>query len=212
VLINVLVFAGAIWFGYDRFELWLDHLLPNWLAWLRWLLLPLFLIMAGIIVFYSFTLLANLLGAPFNGLLAEKIEQHLSPNASLPPSSLLSMAKDTPGMLFSELRKLLYLGLWALPLLLLTIIPGVNLLAPFAWALFSMWMMAIEYADYPMGNHGLKFAEEKQRLRQQRWLAMGFGAGVLLLTIIPVLNFVAMPVAVAGATAFWVNELKHSNA
>jgi CysZ protein len=37
--------------------------------------------------------------------------------------------------------------------------------------------------------------------------ALGFGATVMVFTTIPVLNLVAMPVAVAGATALYVNEL-----
>jgi len=36
----------------------------------------------------------------------------------------------------------------------------------------------------------------------------GFGLGVMLLTFIPVINFVAMPVAVAGASKMWVDKLK----
>jgi len=36
----------------------------------------------------------------------------------------------------------------------------------------------------------------------------GFGLGIMLLTFIPVINFVAMPVAVAGASKLWVEKLK----
>ncbi len=37
-------------------------------------------------------------------------------------------------------------------------------------------------------------------------MAMGFGGAVMLAVMIPVLNMVAMPAAVAGATAMWVDH------
>jgi CysZ protein len=39
-------------------------------------------------------------------------------------------------------------------------------------------------------------------------LSYGFGGSSLLMTMIPFLNFLAMPVSVAGATAMWVGELR----
>jgi CysZ protein len=87
----------------------------------------------------------------------------------------------------------------------------VNLAAPFLWALFSAWMLAIEYVDYPMANHRLHFAEQRKRLRGRKLLSWGFGGASLLMTMIPVVNFLAMPASVAGATAMWVREFKQSS-
>jgi CysZ protein len=88
------------------------------------------------------------------------------------------------------------------------IIPVVQVAAPFIWVVFGAWMLALEYLEYPMNNHGRLFPEVRQALRQRRGLALGFGAAVLLLTLIPVVNFIAMPVAVAGATKLWVERLR----
>jgi CysZ protein len=65
--------------------------------------------------------------------------------------------KDLVPALLSELRKMSYFLLRAIPLLILFIIPGVNLVAPFLWIAFSAWFLALEYGDYPMANHGLAF-------------------------------------------------------
>jgi CysZ protein len=122
-----------------------------------------------------------------------------------------ALLADIVPSLVSELRKLLYIALRALPLALLFLIPPVNLAAPFLWALFSAWMLVIEYMDYPMGNHRLRFAEQRKRLRGRRLLGLGFGGASLLMTMIPVVNFLAMPASVAGATAMWVREFKQSS-
>ena len=209
-IINLVLFGIAIAWGYGEVDAGLDRFLPGWLHWLRWLLIPVFFITLAIIVFYTFTLIANLLGAPFNSLLAEKIEQQLTHPADATAAGFWSLAKDIPVAILAELKKLAYLLFWSIPLLILFLIPGLNLLAPVAWTVFGMWMLALQYTDYPMGNHGLNFAAERKLLRQNKQLAWGFGAGILLITFIPVLNFLAMPAGVAGATALWVDQLSAS--
>ena len=67
--------------------------------------------------------------------------------------------------------------------------------------------MALQYTDYPMANHGLDFPAQRRLLGHRRWLALGFGIVVMALTLIPVVNFLVMPIAVAGATAMWVGAI-----
>jgi CysZ protein len=213
LLLSTLVFSAGIVVGIQLLEVllgWLLGWLPGWLGWVRYLLWPLFVLTALLLVFYSFALVTNLVAAPFNGLLAEAVERHLTGAPLEDTGGWQAVLRDIVPSLLSELRKLLYFLLRALPLGVLFLIPAVNLAAPFLWALFSAWMLAIEYADYPMANHLLKFAEQRRRLRSRRLLAYGFGGGSLLMTLIPVVNFLAMPASVAGATAMWVGEFKES--
>ena len=209
--VNIVVFSLLIWLGVDQFELLMDRFLPSsngWLAWLRWLLWPLFAIALVLIVFYTFTVIANLIAAPFNGLLAEKVERYLGGEIPKQPGGIGQVMKDILPAMLSELRKMGYFLLRAIPLLLLFLIPGLNLAAPFLWIAFSAWFMAVEYGDYPMANHGLGFKQQHQRLKQNRLTALAFGGGLTLLMMVPVINFLAMPAAVAGATVFWHERLK----
>ncbi len=213
LLINVVLFAGVIWYGASQFEVfleWLRSFLPTWLEWLRWLLWPIFTLTAVLIVFFLFTPIANIVGAPFNGMLAEKLELQLTGQTSTEGKGFKGLASDVYLSLRNELKKLVYLLVWTIPLLFLFVIPGINFLAPFVWFVFSAWMLALEYSDYPMGNHSLTFREERRLLKKNISLTLGFGSTVTLLTTIPVLNFLVMPVAVAGATAMWVSKLKSS--
>jgi CysZ protein len=72
-------------------------------------------------------------------------------------------------------------------------------------------MLAIDYHDYPMGNHQLLFNEQREVLKKKRTLALGFGMATMLATMIPIVNFFVIPAAVAGATALYVNRLKPLN-
>lgn len=211
LLINTVLFGAGLWWSagqFERFDQYLQGLLPTWLAWLHWLLWPLFILTALVMVFYAFTVVANLIAAPFNGPLAERVERLATPGAPRPTTEL--NWKERALSPLAEVRKLLYFIGWAIPLLLLSFIPVVNAVAPVLWVAFSAWMLALEYADYPLGNRGLSFREQRRFLRRHWPLTLGFGGMTLLLTLIPVLNFLVMPAAVIGATLMWVREAPES--
>lgn len=206
--INIALFSLGLWYVGSQFDALLNWMLPDWLDWARWLLWPVFAVAALLVVFYTFTLIANFVGAPFNSLLAAKLEEHLTGQAPPEGGSLKTLMLGLGKSVGGEALKLGYLVIWMIPLLLLFLIPGVNLIAPFAWFAFGAWMLAIEYADFPMGNHEMYFKQERALLRGHKPLALGFGTGLMLMTLIPVLNFLAMPVGVTGATALWAERLK----
>ena len=178
--------------------------LPGFLDFLEWFIWLFFVVFAAVIVFFAFTPVANIIGAPFNALMSEKIEALLTGKPVSSDISFWQMAIDSIG---SQLGKLGYIMLWALGLFLVSLIPVINLIAPVLWVVFGSWLLSLEYLDYPMGNHDLTFAEQKKRLAARRGLSLGFGGAVMIMTSIPVVNFFAMPVAVAGATLLWVEQL-----
>jgi len=158
--INMLVFGVLGWWLYDLSTGWIASwsLFESFGDWkivrafatlLKWV----FTVVLFFGLAYAFTLLANLVGAPFNGLL-------------------------------------------------------LNIAAPLLIFLFGAWMFALEYFDYPMGNHGLLFKDVRKELRKQRRSALGFGVLVAGLSLVPILNLFIMPVAVAGATAMYVDHFR----
>ena len=73
-------------------------------------------------------------------------------------------------------------------------------------------MLSLEYLDYPFGNNGILFKNIRDQARQQRMACLGFGAAVSAVTMIPLVNFIVMPAAVAGATSLYVNTLSNAGA
>ena len=207
LLINIVLFSAGVACFIAGIDYVMDRFLPNWLDWLRYLLWPLFAMALLMIVFYGFTILANLIASPFNGLLAGAVERHLTGQTDEVPFTWVSVGTEIIRTIGAEIRKLLYFLAWAVPCLLLFILPGINLIAAPLWFLFGAWMMAIEYVDCPLGNHGQPFPAVKDKLGARRQLALGFGGTIMGITMIPIVNFIAMPVAVAAATALYVAEL-----
>lgn len=218
LLINIIVFSLLIYLGLGQFEALVNSLLPDSEAWwaqiLRFVLLFLFWALALVIMFFSFTLVANLIAAPFNGLLAERVSIHLTGLTEEKSGGFLIALGNFGPAIRSELNKYVYfliIGLLVGVFVLVSFaIPVINLLTPVVTAIFGAWMLILEYIAYPAENAGLNFKDIRARMRRQRMMALGFGAAVLLVTVIPLVNFLAMPAAIAGATALWVERMQNT--
>ncbi|MBU1329655.1 MAG: sulfate transporter CysZ [Gammaproteobacteria bacterium] len=207
--INLVLFIGIISVAMQQFGGWVDTFmptLPTWLAFLEYLLWPLFVVLVLLMVFFTFTLLATIIAAPFNGFLAEKVETVVRGEDTFPPFNWTELVAMVPRTLGREMRKLGYFLPRALGLLILSFIPVVNLIAAPLWVLFGIWMMAIQYIDYPADNNKMSWQDMLAWLREKRWQSLGFGGATYLALLVPGLNVLMMPAAVAGATLFWVRE------
>ena len=209
LLANITVFGALAYFGALYFDAFMDQWLPtqSWLAFLRWLLWVLFAFAYALALFFGFTLIANLIAAPFNGLLAARIEEKLT--GQRPPEDEQSLLRSALPAFAAETGKILYFVSRAIPLLLLFLIPGINVVASIIWLVFGLWFLAVEYGDYPMANHAIAPARQRGLLRKKRFKSLAFGAGITVMMLIPVLQFAAMPAAVAGATRLWVDDLQN---
>jgi len=196
VLINLVLFSTALALGYHYISGFIEQLIPDWLQWLNWILWPLFFLCFFIITFFSFTLLANLMAAPFYSKLSA------STLALLTGKPVAIEDQPVTKVIWAEARRLGYLGLRALPLIFLFIIPGINFIAPFLWAIFGAWAMALEYLAYPLENEGLLFTDQRQVARSVRLGALSFGGICIVGLAIPVLNILVPPAAVIGATIY----------
>ncbi len=211
LLINVTIFGSLLTWGFSYLTdlmTWLDARLPEWLDFLQWILWPLIVLTGLLISGYLFTTVALVIASPFNGLLAEKAEELVTGRPVAGPEGLAAALMLVPRGILRELAKLLYYIPMALFVLVLSIIPGLNALAPALWFLLGAWMMSITFVDYPMDNHQRGFADVKEAVRARRMSSLGFGGLVALCAGIPLVNFFVVPAAVVGATLLYCEELR----
>ena len=205
VLLNAVLFGAGFWVSGYYYSEFLAWLVPSWLDWLRWLLWPVFGLAFLVFTLFSFSLSANLFGCFFYGGLSRKVESEIlriEPDSKAPPSPTGGL-----GGFFSELKRLGYFLSRATPLLLLFLIPGINLIAPFLWLFFSAWFLGMEYMAYPLEEAGLDFAQQRRQLRPKRLNVAVFGGLVLMGLALPVFNLIVPPAAVIGATLY-IHALK----
>lgn len=217
LIINILLFSIGIYFGFMYFGEFMDRMLDtsglwSWVAAIVDLIKPLLYVLFGlsllVLVFYTFSIVANIIASPFNSLLAEATEKHLTGKTTENSDGFKQIMKDIVPTILMELRKLIYMLLWSIPfLIMLFVIP---VLGPVIWFLFTAWMMSLQYMDYPMGNHKLKFAEQRGLQAKQRLFCLGFGGATMGASMIPFVNFIVMPTAVIAATMIWVEQMSDS--
>lgn len=198
ILVNIVLMSAATWWGVHLLDQWLGELsawLPSWLNWLYWVVLPVAVVVLLASFAYFFSTVLVILMAPFNGLLSEQVDRRLGNN--LPSESIWSLVRRT---LWRELVKLAYLLPRYLGLFILGLIPVVQIVTPFLWVLFTCWVIALQYADYAFDNRQLSFKKSKQDQQQQALTMLGFGAVVVFLLTIPIVNWFVIPAAIIGAT------------
>jgi CysZ protein len=207
LFVNIIIFACLLDFSahyFQHFVAWVDSHTPHWLHWLNWVLWPIFVAAMSLVVVYTFTIIANLVGAPFNAFLSEKTEQLYLGHKPNEGESFFAGMKDLPRSFKMQIHLILYLiprfVLMVILLIIAFFIPGVNLLVSIMWFVFNAWYMALQYLNYPMDNHRLTFPLMLKSCRTQKWSSLGFGAIVAIASMVPVLNFFVMPAAVIGAT------------
>jgi len=213
MIINILVFTAGfiLMFGWvEGFIAQLMTELPDWLQWLSWLVWILVYAASLVLLYFTFTIIANFISAPFNGILAEAVEEHVTGKELVDNSPWHTAITQAPAAIREEFRKLFYSITRSLPFLLFFFIPGVNIIASALWMIFGAWMMAIQYADYPLGNHNIAFKDQRKKLSEKRLLVLGFGGAVMFGTMIPFVNFIILPCAVAGATAMYLDQFRIS--
>jgi len=215
LLINILLFsaltaAAGQWLGG-----WLDSMVnavPDWLQWLVWIVWLLFSLLALVIYAFSFTLVANLIGSPFYGLIAERVIIMQGASSAAAESSVFRVA-------WQSFRRQLQLLAYFIPrtiavgllTLLVSFVPLINLLAPVIAGCWAAWALAIQYLDYPADIEAVSFNQLIDQAGQNRWPAMGFGFAALGASAIPLLNLVALPAAVVGGTLLWCRTYKSTD-
>ena len=211
IAINIVLFAVLFYFMAEGFSALIATAmgwLPDW-NWLQSLDLLFWILYGAVILLmlaYGFVIVANLIGSPFYGYLAELTEKHLTGQEVTTEDGWATIVKDIPRALWREVQKILYYLPRAIGLFIIGLVPVVNLVAAVLWFLFNSWMMALQYVDYPADNHRVSFPALRRTLGGSRLSALGFGLPVALAAMVPLLNLVVVPAAVCGATAFWVRE------
>lgn len=187
---------------------WLEPIIEQLLGALKWLIFAAIILGLLFIMGSTFTMFTHLLVSPFIGILGEKAEKELH-QPSYPQHTLAQIALRT---ITRECRKMLYWVVRALVLgivsLILYFIPVVNAVVPVLWFLFGSWILAMQYIDVAADNNGVPFQDLLALMQKHRTSVMAFGAVIMALTSVPIVNLFIIPVAVCGGIVFWVRKIE----
>jgi CysZ protein len=203
--INTLLYTGLVWFAASNFGGWMEKLMPQGDAWywaaLSAVLWILFAVVLLVVLVYTFTLVGNLLLAPFNDFLSEKVELLYTGHRLDEPFRLAALLKDVSRSLKAELGRLaMYLTAFLLLLPLNLFPPLGTAIYGGAFTVLTLFFLGWEYLDFSMERWHLRFSVKRKLAFGNAGVLLSFGAGSVLLLLIPLLNFLAIPVCVIGGT------------
>jgi CysZ protein len=196
---------------YEWATLWVPTLeASSWYAWL-WvgpakavlaiLGALVFAVLAGVSLLVSF-LIANVLASPFLDVLASRIESiETGAVAEDAPAGLIGTGADVLRSLREELRRaLFFLAVVAGLALLGFVVPGAHLVTGPAIVGFAIFFLPLDYASYTLDRRRYSFRQKRSWLMANKPVVLGFGCAAFLICWVPGLNFLAIPLLVAGGT------------
>ena len=209
LLINAVVLVGLWW--------WLGWLTGHWMAgrfegdaWYLalargalWLLLLVFRLVMTLV---AFVVVGNLVAAPFSDLLSERVDRMVSgwrDDQPFGPAALWRLFVRTP------LLELSRVALYAVIVLALFVLSFIALLTPFtllAQLGVAAWFVALDNYSYPLERRGKwRLREKFAFVREHTAPSLGFGAAMALLGLVPLVNFVFIPLGVVGGMLLYAD-------
>ena len=213
LLINFILFASATSFAASWLQNWITAIttsVPDWLQWLVWAIWFLFAILALAIYAFTFTILANLIGSPFYGVIAQRV---IAAEIAVDQSNILTESGLLSGAWNSLVRELQLIGYFlprtvavGIVAMMMSFIPVVNLLAPIIAGSWAAWCLCLQYLDYAADSQGVTFLALRKKVSDNRLNSMGFGLTALLASAIPLVNLVMLPASVVAGSLLWCRQ------
>jgi len=211
ILINTLVFSGAVYLGLDFFGSTVVEYIPQGEAWywsvLYWLLWVIAVLLTAVLVFFTFTVVGNLLAAPFNDLLSERTEEVLTGATNEEPFTVKRFLSDAWHTLLMEAKKMWVFVLIMVLILPLNLMPGIgNSIYTVLAISLTLFFLCFEYLGFVMVRKRQFFREQKNYIMARKFLMLGFSCGVMAILAIPFFQLLCIPLAVVGVTRIWCEE------
>jgi CysZ protein len=149
----------------------------------------------------SFTVIAQIVGQPFYERISDRIEHRLGAPPAGPAGADAPWWRSFPR---ATAESALLLGLTlacTAPLFVLGLFPVLGqTVVPVLQALVAGFFLAVELLAIPLERRGLRLAGRLRFVWRHRAQTLGFGVTAFLLFLVPLMNVLAMPGAVVGAT------------
>lgn len=205
--VNVIVFLVgvpvAIWLAVDL----VGNLMPSGDLWQGALRVVLQIVVAVAVLIgstFAFVIIGNIIASPFNSKLSEAIEEHLT---GRPAGSGTGIVVDVARSIGTSIGRLIMFLVLYPPIFAVQFIPVVGVfLHPVLAVLYGSYVLSLDFSDPTFERHYRRFREKMGHIWGRKWLYLGFGLTAVAMAIIPIVNFLLLPVCVTGAAMLYLEE------
>jgi len=209
IIINTVIFIAVFFVGGHFWGSFIQSIEPAQQAWYLAAVLYVLWVAAwvlGFVVylllcFLLFTVIGNIVAAPFLDILSKRTEKLILGKKGDIPFSFKILVRDLGALLAEELLKFLawlsvMIGL--APLLLIPVVGqlGFMLLS----ALFTVYFLGMAFADFPLARRRQPFSAKRKFAWRVRYRLLGMGTAIYATLVIPIVGFVCLPLSTVAAT------------
>ncbi|MFK3984968.1 EI24 domain-containing protein [Micromonospora sp. NPDC050397] len=173
----------------------------GWAGWARDLVRVLaafaFLALGAVLGVLTFTAITLVVGDPFYEEISARVEARYG---GVPGEIEVPWLRSLRRSMVDSLRLVTRSVLLGVPLFFAGFIPVLGqFVVPVVAAAVGGWFLALELVGAPFYRRGLRLADRRRVLGENRPVALGFGVAVFCCFLIPLGAILVMPAAVAGA-------------
>ncbi len=206
LLVNILVFLIGVPLVVWLATSWVGGLVAAGDVWggaLRVLLQIMVAVAVVVGAVFTFVIVGNIVAAPFNSRLSEAVEAHLVGGQG----DAATVIQGAVRSIITAIGRLLLFLLIYPPIFLTQFVPVAGpFLHPILAALYGAFVLSIDFSDPTFERHFRRFRDKVGFIRRRKSLYLGFGLTAVAMAVIPVVNFLLLPVCVTGAALLYLEE------
>ncbi len=202
---------AIVWISqFSALQSWIASPGHEYLLRLHWWAVSPALVLGGISLgVLLLVVLGNLFASPWQSRLAQRTEDLLGADSTRQEQPASPSPSAAEAML-AELKRLGWLLVFLLVGLGLYFVPAVGALLYLAWFLAVLVLfLAYLFAGLPLRERGLSRWSKARFVWQHKIAMLGFGIGLVLLALIPLVQMACLPASAVGAVVL-VRDLRKS--
>lgn len=184
----------------------LDARLDNGWQWLVSLANVIFNIVAFIVISVVAVRIGTIVGSPFYGIIAERIDDKYATTETVLHISVWQSIRNA---FWYESRKIVLVASISLIGFALEFIPVIGVLVSPAFVFMGVTLVTLlDYTDVPLSRRSVPFRQRFRLFGQYLPEIVGFSLIMVPLSTVPVVNFVAVPLGITAGTLLFVKHVK----
>ncbi len=206
LVITLLLDVLAFYYGYGWLCSWIKSLLP--VSWdTSWLHAAIGVLSAVAVIFllgWSFAWVYLTMTSPFQDFISAAVEREIHGVAGPEPEGWKGFLRS----IWQSVVQAIVLTLLTLIFLVIGLVPLLGAIVFFLWSAFAL---GYAFVSIPSGRMAQRFSERLAFVRCHRGAVLGLGVVIAILSLIPILNVICLPVFVIAGTLLYLDAHHRSN-
>lgn len=200
LVITLLLDVLAFYFGYGWLCSWIKSLLPaSWdVAWLQALIGLLSAVGVIFLLGWSFAWVYLTMTSPFQDFISAAVEREIHGVAGPEPEGWKGFVRS----IWQSVVQAIVLTLVTLIILVVGLVPVLGAIVFFLWSAFAL---GYAFVSIPSGRMAQRFSERLAFARRHRGAVLGLGVVIAILSLVPILNVICLPIFVIAGTLLYLD-------